>query len=215
VVQVVSFFEPPPPPPEPPTQQWPVWLGPPDNVIGGVLALGLVVGRSDNAAVTIDSATAYPTGVEFTVDIRWREGYGRIFQRGVQWHSEANQGDELPDELVRLGIQFPDGSKATTLGTALSTAIALRPDEIPEGPILVRRGGAGSTRRWSQTLWLWPMPPEGQLDFVCEWPALGIELSRAEIESTRIHNAARRSQTLWDDGPASAGPGPTPSIGPA
>jgi hypothetical protein len=125
----VRFFEPPPRPPERPSQQWqqPVWLGPPDNVLGGVVALGLVVARSDNAAVTIDSAMIYPTGLEFTVDIRWRGGYGRVFQRGVQWYSEPNRGGELPDELVRFGIQFPDGSKATTLGTSLPTPSAPAP----------------------------------------------------------------------------------------
>jgi hypothetical protein len=180
-----------------------------------VVALELVVARSDNAAVTIDSAMAYPTGLEFTVDIRWREGYGRVFHRGVQWYSEPSERGELPDELVRFGIQFPDGSKATTLGTGLSAPIALRPDEVPEGPVLVRRGGGGSARRWSQTLWLWPLPPEGPLDFVCEWPALGIGLSRVGIDSALIHDAVRRSQTLWDDGSAISPPGPTPSVGPS
>jgi hypothetical protein len=55
--------------------------------------------------------------------------------------------------------------------------MAGRMPERPTGPLLLAGAGAGGDRRWSQDLWLWPLPPEGRLDFVCEWPALGIELT--------------------------------------
>jgi hypothetical protein len=71
----------------------------------------------------------------------------------------------------------------------------------PRAPVLVRRGGEGSGQRWSQTLWLWRLPPEGKLYFVCEWPELNIGLSRVQIDSALFHEAVRRSQTLWDDAP--------------
>ena len=53
--------------------------------------------------------------------------------------------------------------------------------------------------RWSESLWLWPLPTEGRLSFVCEWPALDIPLTRADLDSAPIRDAAARSQRLWDD----------------
>jgi hypothetical protein len=47
------------------------------------------------------------------------------------------------------------------------------------------------------TLWLWPLAPEGAVEFVCEWPALGIELSRIEVAASLLRDAAARSRTLW------------------
>jgi hypothetical protein len=42
-------------------------------VLGGVVPLELPLARSEKAAVVIESATVYPTGLEFLIDVRWRE----------------------------------------------------------------------------------------------------------------------------------------------
>jgi hypothetical protein len=39
----------------------------------------------------------------------------------------------------------------------------------------------------------------GPLEFVCEWPALGIAESRAGIEAQLILDAAQRSIRLWPE----------------
>jgi hypothetical protein len=193
----VSFFEPPPRPPEPPYREQPEWLGPPDDVVGGTVALELVVGRSPDAAITLDSATAYPTGVELRVDVRWREGGSRVFEETMRWHSDPRQGKDLPDELVRFGVQLADGSKATTLGTGAVAPAVLGPGQPPAGPLLIPRAGGGGPSRWTQHLWLWPLAPEGAVEFVCEWPALGIELSRVAVAASLLRDAAARTRTLW------------------
>jgi hypothetical protein len=174
-------------------------MGPPDDTRPGVVALELTVARSDRAAVLVESASAYPTGVELALEIRWRDADFDVFHSGIRWYTE---GGELPDELVRFGVQLPDGSKATTLGTGASAPVAVAADAQaalaqPTGPRLVQRGGAGSSRGWSQALWLWPLPPEGQIELVCEWPALGIALTRTPLETAPILDAARRSEQLW------------------
>jgi hypothetical protein len=217
----VRFFEPPPPPPEPtPFERWePMpWEGPPDNVLGGVVALELLLARSDMAAVAISSVTAYPTGVEFTVELRLREAPPERLWVGAPWDQRRSQTGELPDELFRLGVQFEDGSKATTLDTGAEGTFVAGGVEVesvggggigvsgeeperraPDSPVLVPRGGGGGMRRWSESHWLWPLPPEGRLTFVCEWPALGIALTRIDTDAGPIRTAAARSRTLWDD----------------
>jgi hypothetical protein len=152
----VSFFHAPEPPPEPPQPpplpKVPEWVGPPYNVLGGQVALGLIAARSANAAVCVESAAAYPTGVQFRIDVRWRAQVQSLAVRGAVWHHELRAGRELPAELFRAGFQLADGSKATWLGpggAAGAIAIATRPDERPKGPVLLAGAGGGGSRRWS------------------------------------------------------------------
>jgi len=49
--------------------------------------------------------------------------------------------------------------------------------------------------RW----WAWPLPPKGPLEFVAEWPDLGIGESRAELDAALILEAADRSIRLWPE----------------
>jgi hypothetical protein len=207
----------PAPPPEPPPERpLPAWSGPPANTLGGVVALELLVARSDKAAVWLGSATVYPTGVDFALAIRWRPEFRDVTMYGRPWHYEPSPSGGLPDELFRAGIEFADGSKATTLGSGLGTTVAIagRPDDSPEGPLLLPRGGSGGAESRSQALWLWPLPSQGPLSFVCEWPALDIGLSRTQIDAARLQEAASRSRTLWEDDRPAAGPPPTASLGP-
>jgi hypothetical protein len=217
----VSFFEPPPSPPKLPQQSWrqPAWLGPPDNVMGGVVGLGRPVARSHQAAVWIATATAFPSGVEFALELRWRPEMFEVVSRGAPWHYRPSEGGELPDELFRAGFQFPDGSKVTTLSRGLglpapTAMVESGAKQEPEGPVLMPRGGGGGAQSWSHGLWLWPLPEAEPLSFVCEWPALGIVLTRTEIDLAPIHDAAGRSQLLWeDDGPPVSGFRPVPHTG--
>jgi hypothetical protein len=207
----MSFFEPPPPPPEPPPQPpRRTWQGPPDGVIGHTIPLNLVIGRGANAAVWIPALTVYPDGFEFEVEIRHRlddEQFEHpFFMAHHPRHRRRAAGEELPAELLRLGVEFSDGRKATNLGGPYW----LRPEEPdaePEGPLLQPAGGGGGGGgRWRHGFYVWPLPPAGPLTFVCEWPAAAIELTRSEIKTDSLHAAATKAIVLWDDDPG-RGPG--------
>jgi hypothetical protein len=218
----VSFFEP-PPPPEPITPEefeLPKWYGPPQGVLGGVVPLELLLARSNKAAVVIESATVYPTGMEFVIDVRWRERSEEwLFPEGFERRRRRAAGG-LPDELFRSGVQFADGSKATSLGSGLDMPLAVghgeeeaaeggtiaavddeesEEESKPSGPVLAVHRAGGGGQRYSQSLWLWPLPPEGPFSFVCEWPALDIGLTRVEVDSALFREAAARSRALWND----------------
>ena len=70
--------------------QLPEWIGPPENMLGGVVALGLVAARSKEAAVRLESATAYPNGVQFRLDVRWRDHERSVGMSGARYYARRN-----------------------------------------------------------------------------------------------------------------------------
>jgi hypothetical protein len=52
-------------------------------------------------------------------------------------------------------------------------------------------------------LWVWGLPPAGDLFVVCEWPAVGVPVSRFATDGDTIRAAAEHSSKLWTDLPAS------------
>jgi hypothetical protein len=121
-------------------------------------------------------------------------------------HRYARRGgarDGLPDELFRFGLEFANGSRATTLDAHR----ALMSADEGNGPVLAPRGGGGSLERWQGSYWVWPLPPDGPLAFVCEWPVAAIPVTRYELDAARIRDAAARAQVLWEGGAGSGSAG--------
>jgi hypothetical protein len=199
----VSFFEAPPPPPEPSPQPRVPWEGPPNNILGVVVSLDLVLARSEKAVVTLGSLTGYPTGFEMEYLVRCRqEELGQLLPDHLHRPGRRSVGEGLPAELFRFGIEFGDGTRATSLRPTRAFE-SLDLDE----PVMVPRGGGGSFERWQGQWWVWPLPPLGPLAFVCEWPAADIGLTRAEIDAAVLHEAASRAVTLWEDAAPSGSSG--------
>jgi hypothetical protein len=125
-------------------------------------------------------------------------------------HPRGRRGtaDGIPPEVLRIGVQFSDGSKATNTGGFHHGRHA------PAGPVMHPRGGGGGGGRWSQTQWVWPLPPPGPLTLVCEWPAMGIAVTRSELDAKPILDAAARAQVIFSDDhlpePPDVGDGPSP-----
>jgi hypothetical protein len=198
----MAFFEPPPPPPAPP-KHWrrPEWMLP-DNYLGQPVPTEIELARSAKVRIVLRHLIVYPTGIEFQLVglvhpvARNDEAVGGFV--GRPYYSERNEDpSRLPDGLFRFGIQFADGSKATTLQ---DKHIAYHGPNRPPSPWLQPSGGGGSSPgHFSAGYWVWPLPPTGPLGFVCEWPALGISLTRREIDSGPIRAAAVQTTPLWDE----------------
>ncbi len=174
----------------------PAWAGPPDNVLPAVVPAELVLARTDETVVAVTGLRAYPTGILFTLSVRLRNisdrervRFASLFGYGVP------EGEPLPDELLRFGVQFADGAKATNLDRRSPGG-----DGEPEGPVLLEQGGSGyGTHAWEADEWVWPLPPPGPLAFVCEWPARAIPESRVEIDAGLVLEAAGRAVPIWPD----------------
>jgi hypothetical protein len=199
-----SFFEAPPPPPEPPPEPpGRPWVGARDAVVGRTVALNLVLGRSERAALWIPALTGYVDGFEFDIELRHQPDEEELehpfFPGRRRPRRRRTAGEGLDPDLLRLGIQFSDGRKATNIDWATPSRMHGAPDEPPEGPVLLPRSGGGGGGRWRQGFWVWPLPPEGALAFVCEWPAADIPETRNEIDSALVREAAAGAVVLWSD----------------
>jgi hypothetical protein len=218
----VSFFEPPPPPkrPEPPPDVPPrlAWWEPPENELGAPVPLRLVIARSERVAVAVVGAVAYSTGIEFTLDVRRRragyddEGAADFFEDSFM-HPFGHPGlrmrrsAELPAEILRFGVEFSDGRKATTVGGHPAWEIAEAHGEgEPPQPVLSERSGGGSDGSWEQEFWLWPLPPPGPFAFVAEWLSEEIELTRREVDASVFLDPAQDSELLWPEQDSAGSP---------
>jgi hypothetical protein len=198
----LPFFAPPPATEEEPEHVPPAWYGPPDDVIGQAAGEGFVLARTDALALAVWGITAFPTGLAFSLAIVVRRADDpdldpeldldmamHRYWRGRRRGSEPG----LPDDLLRFGVEFEDGRKATSLGWGSAGA----EDETPPGPILMQRGGGGGGRSYRMGWWLWPLPLGEHLTFVCEWPAHGIALTRHEVDAATFREAAERARPIW------------------
>ena len=194
----MSFFEPPPSPPPVAMAaveyRQPAWLGPPANVLPGVVPVELLIARTDETAVALTGIRAYPTGFGFTVSLRMRR---LSFRQQDPYPFDAFvEGDQVPDAFLRFGVQFADGAKATNFPRY---DLHHDPETEPAPPVLTAHGGGGGGTVWDADHWVWPLPPAGPLAFVCEWPARQIGESRVELDARLVRQAAERATTLWPD----------------
>lgn len=145
----------------------------------------LMLGRTERAAVAITGISAYSAGFEIFVTARFRPGAGGA--------SGSGGPEPAPRRSFRLGLQFADGT--TVIGQHGGPGPS--GDADPPGPILRTYLGGGGPRSSFWRWWAWPLPPAGPMEFVCEWPALGIPETRAGLDAQLILDAAGRSIRLW------------------
>lgn len=168
---------------------------------------GRVVARSEHVAVFLPAIRAFSTGCMLEVEIVTRqaglpEDEWWDLRLSVHRGYRGFQGPRLPDKLLRLGVRFPDGGKATTLDRGRDG----RGDEPPAGPVLSWWPGSSGTRDAGELgfnhfgLWLWPVPPTAGFEFAVEWPLGGIAETIVELDGATIAAAAARPGYYWPPG---------------
>jgi hypothetical protein len=205
------FFE-----PLPAGEEWaprrlperPPWSGPPALETGAVLAVEQMVARSPNVVVRLPVIRAFRAGCMLDVEVVSRQGT----LSGDDWwdlHLSVHGGPlgsyggpRLPDKLLRLGVRYADGTKATTIEQHRRRTPASA--DPPAGPLLSWSPGSSGMHGREVGfsgfgLWLWPLPPAETFEFAVEWPFGGIELSIAELDGAAIVAAAGRSAYYWPD----------------
>jgi hypothetical protein len=197
---VPPFFDPPeePPPGPLPGPARRAWTGPPDGVSGGQVALRLVMFRGESLHLSVGHFCAYPDGVEFAVEIRWRREPDH--PRHHRLMQSLTTGFVPPEEALRVGVRFSDGRMAAS-DRAMRDYVPFLEQDDPAGPLLWPLGGHGSGERMEQRLWLWPLPPAGRLTFGVVWPAESVPETTVTTDASPFIEAATRSEPLWGSEP--------------
>jgi hypothetical protein len=182
------------PEPEPEPQPDPPAWAKPEKEFPSTVAAELILANSADAAVAIGGIEAYRTGFEFTLRmVLRREMRGEPMFARLQLHPWSH--GPLAPEFLRLGLLFADGGVATNFDWREHMPW----DAASPGPMLTPGGGGGGGHYFEMRYWVWPLPPEGPVTFVVEWPARDIAESRGEIDGRLIREAAARSVPLWPD----------------
>jgi hypothetical protein len=205
----VGFFDEQKPPDWEPEEEAepedPEWISPPRDWVGGVVPLELLVASSEAAAVFVTHLVAYPTGFGFTLHAFVRRDLEPDLLELEHLHPRRRRGKGLPPELLRYGIEFSDGRAASNVHQMLDGSTSFiralgeegsEPD--PRSTLILSPGrGGGGQGHSEQTCWVWPLPPEGPLSFVCEWPVVEIPETRVEVDAGLIIDAASKAREVW------------------
>jgi hypothetical protein len=110
--------------------------------------------------------------------------------------------EELPDGLLRLGMELPGGARISNLGGWRAQGKAMSTAEEPEGPLPFPASGGGGMSGSDRVVmhpvyWLWPLPEPGPLRISCEWPVAEIPLAAIEIDAGALVAAAANSRSLF------------------
>lgn len=184
-------------PAEPEETLQPEWLSAPDDVLPGVVPMELVIGRSEQAAVMLTGMRAFPTGVAMTLHVRTRVRLGRRLDLNAEVFDgpyRHDQDEAWGRDRFKWGFVFSDGRRVTSVDP---WPASFDPDHVPDRPVLAGGGGGGGDHSVRRDYWLWPLPPLGTLEVVCQWPMLGIGTTTNIIDADQIQTAAARAKPVW------------------
>lgn len=119
-------------------------------------------------------------------------------------HRHGSLGTDYPrvvdvNKLLGEGISTTSGCASPRALTRKMHAEGREPSPS-DGPLLMPKGGGGGGKRYDFTYWVWPLPPEGKLTFVCEWRARGLGPTAHEVNATAFRSAGASSTSIWSDG---------------
>lgn len=177
------------------------WHAPPTDFLGRTVPTERFVAKTDRAVVALEHAVAFPEGCVLTLhlavrrraldDSAWEAVVADSY--GAEPDPTANEGG------LKLGVLFPDGSRATIVEHPFPGWAP--PTDKPEPPMLVEAGSDSSSDEQNyhchQRLWLWPLPPPVGFELVVEWRNVGIGQASATIDGSAIARAAQHAAPFW------------------
>lgn len=184
----MGFFEELPDLPLPPRCARDPRMGPSNAQLPVGVPLSIAVGRSDRAAVALGPLRVFSDGFMIDVNLLLREQEDAVpfFDPFGRHHGQPKEG------VVRLALVFADGTRAEVA----------RPFGRDGARSLVPQGGGGGQGRYTTAFWSSPLPPPGEIEVVCMWPAHGIAETHTSFDAQPILDAARRVEQLWPEPPS-------------
>ena len=177
----------PAPVPEPLWRHHHPW-DPPEAEFPGIVPIDTtLLGRSDQTAVAITGLAAFSNGFEIQLTARSRPGGG----------DEA--GPRMGRGPALVPLRPAAARRRERYSAATAPGVPAARTQEPEGPLLQAFAGGGTPLSFLSRWWAWPLPPKGALEFVAEWPDLGLPESRVSLDAGMILDAADRAIRLWPE----------------
>jgi hypothetical protein len=168
----------------------PGWTGSPEQYyLPAVLPWTRELARGENAVITLRGVLVWPDSC--TLELV-------SFLRRFSWGSVAGTRVAMVPQTFRFGVLFADGRRATHSGWRHQPLV---PGRVGDGPVLQQRGGSGGQFHQQVGLQLWPLPPDGPLTLVVDWPEQGIAETRTELDGTELRAKAADAMEIWHDLP--------------
>lgn len=206
------FPDPPAAPDDDPSPQaQPLWYGPPEDVIPGIVPVELVLGCSDTTVVFLTGMRAFPIGLGMTLGVRVR---GPLRGRRRDLSTEVFDGP-YPHDMgpawqagrLKWGFELADGRRVTNIDPP---AWSEQPNQDhhrphhpedwkwePDHPVLAGGDGGGGPRSVDRDYWLWPLLPPGRLRIVCHWAEQAIAQTVHDLDAQPFLDAAARARPVW------------------
>jgi hypothetical protein len=161
----------------------------PDTEFPAVVPVGtLQFDTTGPIAVAVTGLLAYSNGFEFFVTRLLRpDDPGSSAGREPR---PPNPGrPRISHESFKIGVEFAGGGQAFK-----GDFYEMSYEDEPGRPFLYPRGTSTRGHREDSRWWAWPLPPPGQLDFICQ---LGEAETRISMNAQLILDASRRSASAW------------------
>jgi hypothetical protein len=159
------------------------------EVLPGLLPWSGVLGRSESACVALTGVRCWPEFAQLSLTSYHRSGKTSRMLTMPRFHEDAK-------EILRFGVLFADGRRATNLDQLAWNDGATR-NPPADHPVLFPASGSGWAGRTEIGVSLFPLPPAGPVTLIVEWPAEGIPESRTEFDGAEVRAAAERAERIW------------------
>ena len=181
----------------------PRWWQAPEDELPILVPAAEVLATTEHIAVALAGVAVHSDGIELRIERRLRR-HGLALQ---EWNAlmgafmeHMPYGSADPAGRLRFGVVLADGTPVTDASPFFGGG---DPMAHPDGLVLTRRqqGGGGGTHAYSSAdhLWLWPLPPDGPIETVMQWPAFGIGETRVTVDVGSVSELSARARPFWTD----------------
>jgi len=161
------------------------------RVLPGLSAHRVIVFHTADAVLVIDRFEVYRHGVGFRLNLQLREPTRSPDELWLHDFYSV-PATTLPDDFLRLGVVFSDGSTWSN--------VELPTESEALGLTVQFLDGSASSADCTTNALITPMPPDGPLTFIAEWPAHGIAETHATVDAFQLRRLVDDVIELWPTG---------------
>jgi hypothetical protein len=168
------------------------------QVVPAVLPWSRRLGGGENVRVALGAVYCWHEALGLDIWLFFQNQSGDLAQYLPFPHARPNTVEGI-ERLPRVGIEFADGRTATNLDYLATSST--EPDA--GNPVLfpgTGGGGGGGTEGYSymrQHLYLWPVPIDGDISLIVDWPHRRMAESRTVLNGDEIRSAAAAAIDVW------------------